>query len=135
QVAPPRRLTWVVGNAVERAFEPILTRLNQIEGLTVELAALSSQYWGQAITVTGLLTGQDIDESLKGRDLGAGIVLPALMLKKSDSQALEDTYFLDDMSVAELSRRLNCPVWPVDDINALIATCLAPLSPLASLSP
>ncbi|MEM9162024.1 MAG: TIGR03279 family radical SAM protein [Cyanobacteria bacterium P01_F01_bin.4] len=127
QITPPRRLTWVVGNAVEQAFEPIVNRLNQIDGLTLELAALSSQYWGQSITVTGLLTGQDIDESLKERDVGNGIVLPSLMLKQSDTQALSDTYFLDDMSVAELSRRLNCPIWPVDNIDELIATCLAPL--------
>ncbi|MEM9906176.1 MAG: TIGR03279 family radical SAM protein [Cyanobacteria bacterium P01_D01_bin.44] len=127
QVTPPRRLTWVVGNAVEKAFEPIVNRFNQIDGLTLELAALSSQYWGQSITVTGLLTGQDIDESLKERDVGAGLVLPSLMLKQSDTKALDHTYFLDDMSVAELSRRLHCPIWPVDNIDELITTCLAPL--------
>ncbi|NER83015.1 MAG: TIGR03279 family radical SAM protein [Leptolyngbya sp. SIO1D8] len=52
----PQRFTWVVGNAVERAFQPILKRLNQVEKLTIEMAAINSDYWGQAITVTGLLT-------------------------------------------------------------------------------
>ncbi|NEP18791.1 MAG: TIGR03279 family radical SAM protein [Leptolyngbya sp. SIO4C1] len=129
QVSPARTLTWVVGNAVEQAFEPIVARLNQVEGLTVMLAALNSRYWGQTITVTGLLTGQDIYEKLKGQRLGAGILLPSLMLKRGDTQRLEDIYFLDDMSVAELSQRLGCPIWLVDDIGALIKTCLSPLAP------
>jgi putative radical SAM enzyme (TIGR03279 family) len=41
-VTPPRCLTWVVGNTVEKAFQPILEKLNQVEGLTVEMAALYS---------------------------------------------------------------------------------------------
>ncbi|MGK7891957.1 MAG: TIGR03279 family radical SAM protein, partial [Leptolyngbyaceae cyanobacterium] len=57
QAIAPRTLTWVVGNAVEYAFLPILQRLTQVEGLTVNMAALRSEYWGRDITVTGLLTG------------------------------------------------------------------------------
>ena len=114
----PRKFTWVVGNAVEVAFAPIVERLNQISGLTVDMIALSSQYWGQTITVTGLLTGQDLLQGLKGKDLGDGILLPSVMLKH------EDTLFLDDMSVAELSQQLNTRIWPVTDVEALISTAL-----------
>ncbi|MEO0868925.1 MAG: TIGR03279 family radical SAM protein, partial [Cyanobacteria bacterium J06642_11] len=57
QIKPAKNYTWVLGNAVERAFEPIVERLNQVQGLTVTMAALNSDYWGQEITVTGLLTG------------------------------------------------------------------------------
>jgi len=129
-VTPPRRFTWVVGNTVERAFQPILQRLNQVDGLTVTLAALASQYWGQTMTVTGLLTGQDIAHALQGRDLGQGLLLPSLMLKPSDTGQLDDTYFLDDMSVASLSQQLNHPVWIIDRIATLIQICTAPNSGL-----
>ncbi len=78
----PRRFTWVVGNAVELAFQPIVQRLNQVEGLEVDMVAIASNYWGQAITVTGLLTGQDIFDALQGRDLGDAVLLPSLMLKQ-----------------------------------------------------
>ncbi|MEO0758690.1 MAG: TIGR03279 family radical SAM protein [Cyanobacteria bacterium J06648_16] len=122
----PRRLTWVVGNAVELAFAPIVARLNQIEGLTITLAALNSNYWGQAISVTGLLTGQDLAAQLADRDLGDGILLPTVMLKQDDARTPEQSYFLDDMSVATVAQRLGTSMIPVDGLNGLIAACVAP---------
>ena len=110
----PRTLTWVVGNAVEKAFEPLLQQLNTVEGLTVRLAALHSNYWGQEITVTGLLTGQDLLEGLQGKELGDAILLPSLMLKQGD------TRFLDDVTVEELSRQLGIPILPINGIEELI---------------
>ncbi|MEM6350517.1 MAG: TIGR03279 family radical SAM protein [Cyanobacteria bacterium P01_D01_bin.14] len=121
-----RRLTWVIGNAVELAFAPIVARLNQIEGLTITLAALSSDYWGQAISVTGLLTGQDLAAQLADRDLGDGILLPTVMLKQDDARTPEQSYFLDDMSVATVAQRLGTSMIPVDGLNGLIAACVAP---------
>ncbi len=117
---PPRRLTWVVGNAVEKAFEPLLNQLNQVEGLKVNMVALCSQYWGQTITVTGLLTGQDLLQGLQGRDLGDAILLPSVMLKHGD------TRFLDDMTVEELALRLGTPILPVGGVEALIEACVRP---------
>ena len=127
EVSPHRSLIWVVGNSVEQAFQPILERLNQVKGLDLKMAALHSDYWGQSITVTGLLTGQDILTALQNQDLGSGIVLPTLMLKQSDTGLLAESYFLDDMSVAELSSQLNRPIWPVKDTQALIQTCMGSL--------
>ncbi|BFM40612.1 TIGR03279 family radical SAM protein [Synechocystis sp. LKSZ1] len=117
QVDPPRHYTWVVGNAVEQAFQPLVTRLNTVEGLTVSLVALNSDYWGQEITVTGLLTGQDLMQKLSGRDLGDGLLLPALMLKH------DDTCFLDDVTVEEVAKALQVPIFPVADIEALLWHC------------
>jgi putative radical SAM enzyme (TIGR03279 family) len=116
-VSPFRRFVWVVGNAVEQAFQPILQRLNQVDGLEVEMVALNSQYWGQEITVTGLLTGQDLLQALSGKDLGQGILLPSLMLKHDDSR------FLDDMRLEDLSQQLNAPIFTVNGIDQLIDTC------------
>ncbi|MEO0935037.1 MAG: TIGR03279 family radical SAM protein [Cyanobacteria bacterium J06641_2] len=76
-----RKLTWVVGNAVEQAFQPIVKQLNSVEDLCVNMRALSSDYWGQNISVTGLLTGHDLLLKLQGEDLGDGILLPSVMLK------------------------------------------------------
>ena len=116
-VPTPRRYTWIVGNAVEFAFQPIVQRLNQVEGLTIDLVALNSQYWGQQISVTGLITGQDILTALRGRDLGDGILLPAVMLKHDDER------FLDDLTVSELSQALNVPILKVGAIEELLVVC------------
>ncbi|MBE9229099.1 TIGR03279 family radical SAM protein [Phormidium sp. LEGE 05292] len=118
KVAPERRFTWVVGNAVEKAFQPILERLNKVKGLTVEMAAFPSEYWGQKITVTGLLTGEDLLFNLQGKDLGDGILLPSLMLKHGD------TKFLDDRTVEEVADKLGVRIFPVNGIEGLIEGCV-----------
>jgi NifB/MoaA-like Fe-S oxidoreductase len=84
----------------------------------VRLAALRSDYWGQEITVTGLLTGQDLLKGLQGKDLGEAILLPSLMLKQND------TRFLDDMTVEELARQLETPILPVNGTEELIEACI-----------
>ncbi|PIG91128.1 TIGR03279 family radical SAM protein [Gloeocapsopsis sp. IPPAS B-1203] len=116
-VSAPRSVTWVVGNAVEHAFQPILQQLNQIIGLRVNMVALCSNYWGQNITVTGLLTGQDLLQGLQGKDLGEKILLPSMMLKQGD------TCFLDDMTIAELASKLETPVVPIRGVDELINIC------------
>ncbi|MBE9202898.1 TIGR03279 family radical SAM protein [Synechocystis salina LEGE 06099] len=121
-IAKAKTLTWVVGNAVEHAFEPLVEQLNQVEGLTVNLAPLNSDYWGQEITVTGLLTGQDLIAKLTGRDLGDGILLPALMLKH------DDTCFLDDLRVADVAEELATTIYPVADVPDLLEHCVQPMA-------
>lgn len=119
RIETPRKCTWVVGNAVEKAFQPIVQRLNQVEGLQVNIAARHSDYWGQEISVTGLLTGEDLLK-LKGKDLGERILLPSVMLKHGD------TRFLDDMTVEELAQDLGTPILPVNGIEELIQACIHP---------
>ncbi len=123
KVSPPRAYTWIVGNAVEHAFAPLVTRLNQIKGLTFTMAPIRSDYWGQEITVTGLLTGQDIATQLAGKKLGDAVLLPSLMLKQSDRKRPEETYFLDDMSVAQLANELDSLVLSVEGLAELVAVC------------
>jgi putative radical SAM enzyme (TIGR03279 family) len=118
QITPSRRLVWVVGNAVEQAFQPLVKQLNKVQGLTVELVALNSDYWGQEITVTGLLTGQDILKGLQGKNLGDGVLLPSLMLKHGEA------VFLDDITLETVINQLRVPIYPVLGVEELIKTCL-----------
>ncbi len=113
----PCHYTWVVGNAVEHAFEPLVERLNQVDNLTVTLAPLRSDYWGQEITVTGLLTGQDLLTHLQGRDLGDGVLLPSLMLKQGDA------VFLDDRRLEDVAQGLGVPLIRVTGIAGLLQQC------------
>lgn len=121
QVSPPRTLSWVVGNTVEKAFTPLANQLNQISGLTIQLQALNSDYWGQEMTVTGLLTGEDLLHKLSGKNLGDGILLPTVMLKHGE------TCFLDDRTVEEVEEKLGVPIFLVEDIEALLDKALSVL--------
>jgi putative radical SAM enzyme (TIGR03279 family) len=118
KIHPARKFTWVVGNAVEKAFQPILQQLNAVENLKVNMRALKSDYWGQSISVTGLLTGHDLLLNLQGQDLGEGILLPKVMLKHGE------LIFLDDMSIEEVARKLNTKILPVAGVEDLINTCI-----------
>ncbi len=118
KVSKPRKFTWVVGNAVEKAFQPILQQLNSVENLEVNMRALKSDYWGQSISVTGLLTGHDLLLNLQGQDLGEGILLPKVMLKHGE------LIFLDDMSIEEVASQLNTKILPVAGVEDLINTCI-----------
>ncbi len=111
EIDPPRTYTWVVGNAVENAFQPLVDRLNALPGLTVNLVALASQYWGQEMTVTGLLTGFDLLHQLPGRDLGDRILIPSVMLKHDEAK------FLDDVTIGEIAEKLRVPLIPVNGIT------------------
>jgi putative radical SAM enzyme (TIGR03279 family) len=114
EINPPRTCTWVVGNAVENAFQPLVDRLNGISGLTVNLVALASQYWGQEMTVTGLLTGYDLLQQLPGRDLGDRILIPSVMLKHDEAK------FLDDVTIGEIAEKLQVPLVPVSGITEFL---------------
>lgn len=124
-VTPPRRYTWVVGNAVAQAFHPILARLHQVAGLHIDLAALASDYWGRDLTVTGLLTGHDLLLHLKERDLGDGLLIPSVMLKPEPGHS-QQWLFLDDVRVADVSQALHCPIQVVAGVEGLIQGCLHP---------
>jgi putative radical SAM enzyme (TIGR03279 family) len=118
QLKNQRKLTWVVGNAVEIAFKPLVEQLNTVKGLEIKLAPLRSNYWGQEITVTGLLTGQDLIEGLKKKELGEAILLPSVMLKHDENK------FLDDVTVDEVAHKLETKIIPVNGVEEFIKTCI-----------
>ncbi len=60
---------------------------------------IKNNFFGENITVAGLLTGKDIIEQLKEKDLGEYLILPSAMLK-SDSNILLDDYTTDDIAEA-----------------------------------
>ncbi|BCX13355.1 MAG: radical SAM protein [Thermosynechococcus sp.] len=116
-----RHLSWVVGNTVAQAFEPLVARLNQIENLRLDLYALASDYWGQQMSVTGLLTGHDLIYHLKGKPLGDRLLLPSLMLKH------DAPIFLDDVPLATVEEALGVPIQVVSGGAAgIIAACTHP---------
>ncbi|WP_017295805.1 TIGR03279 family radical SAM protein [Geminocystis herdmanii] len=114
QISTPKQFTWIVGNAVETAFQPLINRLNQVDNLQVDLVALNSLYWGQEITVTGLLTGEDLLHHLADKNFPKNVLLPSVMLKHDEQK------FLDDLTVEEVAKKLDINIIPVKDINHLL---------------
>ena len=63
-----------------------------------------NEFFGERITVSGLITGQDLEKQLKGRDLGEKLLLPCNMLRSGEE------VFLDDMTLTELKESLQVPI-------------------------
>ncbi|NLY53663.1 MAG: DUF512 domain-containing protein [Firmicutes bacterium] len=103
----PRRLSertrvfWVTGTSAAPTLQRIAQRLNQIEGLWVDVVPVANRFFGETVTVAGLLCGQDILATLEGMDIdGAKVLIPAVALRT------EEQDFLDDMTFAELQGAL-----------------------------
>ena len=65
---------------------------------------ITNQFFGERITVAGLLTGQDLKEQLKEKQLGERLLLTANMFKNGE------TVFLDDVSAQELEKTLQTKI-------------------------
>ncbi|MEG1449139.1 MAG: DUF512 domain-containing protein, partial [Oscillospiraceae bacterium] len=62
---------------------------------------IKNEFYGETITVAGLITGQDIINQLKGKDLGEELLLPRVMLRN------EGDVFLDDITPRQIEEQLN----------------------------
>lgn len=73
-------LVFACSVAAKPAFDYIAERLNKIENLCVEVKPVISTYWGEGVTVAGLITSEDLITTIK--DLETDIVIvPSIMLK------------------------------------------------------
>lgn len=68
--------------------------------LKVHLYKIRNDFFGERITVSGLITGQDLISQLKGQELGERLLLPCNMLRSGEP------VFLDDVTVQELEDAL-----------------------------
>lgn len=75
--------------------------------LQYQVYPVVNHFFGETITVAGLLTGRDLIAQLKGKDLGARLLIAQNMLRHGE------TVFLDDVTLEELSAELGVPVIPV----------------------
>jgi len=109
-----REVSWIVGKLVYEALIPTCNKLNEIDGLKVNLYGLPSLYWGQDQVVTGLLTGEDLIQGLKDKTLGEAIFIPSMMLK------VNSDLFLDDKKISDVEKALNTDIHVVDVANDII---------------
>ncbi len=73
-------ITFACSVAAQKAFDYIASKLNKINRLTVNVIPVKSTYWGKNITVAGLITSDDLVNSLKGNKSDY-VIIPSIMLK------------------------------------------------------
>ncbi len=100
-----RKVSMATGKLAAPYIRKMASRLTGlIEGLSVDVYAIRNDFFGETITVAGLLTGQDIEAQLKGKDLGDVLILPQNVLRSGED------VFLDDMHLPDLENSLQVPI-------------------------
>ena len=101
----PTSFTIATGHLAYGIFETnVIPVLNSIENLHVNLVEIKNDFYGDMVTVAGLLAGQDIVNQLKDKDIGEAVWCSHRILND------EGTVTLDDMTLADLSSQLGVPV-------------------------
>lgn len=73
-------------------------------GIRIHVYPIVNHFFGENITVSGLITGRDLIEQLQGKALGSVLLLPENMLRCGEG------LFLDDISMEEAGKALQVPV-------------------------
>lgn len=109
--APSRKVLILTGKLAAMTLDPIIRRLNEIRGLYLDCLTVESRFWGQSVDVAGLITGQDLLETLSRQDLSGYdfALIPSVMLKQ------DTDLFLDGITVSELRKQSGIDIRVVDD--------------------
>ena len=107
-VKEKRRVTVVTGVAAYDMLSSFADKLEELcPMLTVNVVKIINKFFGESITVSGLLTGKDIYEQLLGVELGDELLIPESALRAQDLD------FLCGMTLEELQDKLGVKVTPV----------------------
>lgn len=116
-----KKITVATGTLAAPLIETLCGEfMRKFPNIKIQVIPIRNEYFGERITVSGLLTGRDIVSQLKGKSLGEKLLLPCNLLRSGEE------VFLDDMTLAELKNALQVKTDIVkssgqDLVNALLA--------------
>ena len=103
----PRSVSVATGYAAYEHMSALAKAIEgRVRGLSITVYPIKNNFFGENITVSGLLTGKDISEQLLHKELGDALLFPRVCLRA------EGDLFLDDMTPERLSEILGVPCIP-----------------------
>ncbi|HBK61154.1 MAG TPA: hypothetical protein DDZ84_10240 [Firmicutes bacterium] len=127
RVADPVSFTAVTGVLGAQAIAPACNRLNRIEGVNVNLLAVPNRFFGEGVTVSGLVVGADIvaalnqaksSQTASARFPGDFVAIPDVMLRRGERR------FLDDITPDDIERATGTAVKIVHASAGGLAGCV-----------
>ena len=93
-------------------FAPFLENLlctaeKKYDNIKGKVYSICNDFYGESVTVAGLITGRDLISQLKGKELGQRLLISANMLRQ------EEMDFLDDVTLEEAERELGVKIYPI----------------------
>ena len=113
------KITIATGTLIYDFFKSnIVDYLNEnVENLEVSLIPIKNNFYGEVVNVSGLLTGRDIVNQLIGKEIGSSLWLSHRVLND------EQTMTLDNMTLEDISKALQIPVYISEDSILEIFNC------------
>lgn len=105
-----RHLSIATGDAAY----PLLKELagaacEKFSNIKIDVYKIINEFFGESVTVAGLIVGKDLINQLKGKNLGDELLIPSVMLR------FERDMFLDNVTIDEASEKLNIRITPSDN--------------------
>ena len=92
---------------IKKYMEMIHEKFPNVE---VDVISIRNEFFGETITVSGLITGQDLIRQLSGRDLGEKLLLPCNMLKNEEDVFLDVEIVIVDEGGSDLVSAVLDPI-------------------------
>lgn len=115
------KVTIACGEGVFPYMKRIMSMINEkFPNITINTRAIKNNFFGGGVNVSGLVTGGDLIDQLRGDDLGERLIIPSSMLR------FENDLFLDDVSTDDVERDLGVTLVPVNNNgNDLVEAVIA----------
>jgi NifB/MoaA-like Fe-S oxidoreductase len=85
----PTELTLACGTLIEPVLQRVVDRLNRIDGMSARLLPIVNQFFGEMVTVSGLLMGQDVVAAIKAAG-AQRVLLPRVMFDHTGTRTLDE---------------------------------------------
>ncbi len=112
KLAKPLKISFATSYAAKYAIEKIAKTLNNIENLEVSVNPVKSSYWGDDITVAGLITTDDLIRTVKDIDSDL-VIIPSVMLRPYSQD------FLDGKTLDYVKKSTKKEFFVVEDIYSM----------------
>lgn len=115
------KVTIACGEGVFPYMKRIMSMINEkFPNITINTRAIKNNFFGGGVNVSGLVTGGDLIDQLRGDDLGDRLIITSSMLR------FENDLFLDDVSTDDVERELGATLVPVNNNgNDLVEAVIA----------
>lgn len=115
------KVTMACGEGVFPYMKRIMSMINEkFPNITINTRAIKNNFFGGGVNVSGLVTGGDLIDQLRGDDLGDRLIITSSMLR------FENDLFLDDVSTDDVERELGVTLVPVNNNgNDLVEAVIA----------
>ncbi len=115
------KVTIACGEGVFPYMKRIMSMINEkFPNITINTRAIKNNFFGGGVNVSGLVTGGDLIDQLRGDDIGDKLIITSSMLR------FENDLFLDDVSTDDVERELGVTLVPVNNNgNDLVEAVIA----------